>query len=318
MFKTFYHNRCENHLKYVRYRLVKIESQNSEATQPFLTGQDFETRIQNWSKQRYFRESQLDPQNCVIDLNGFSELEPMKKLGKTYSILVEAVNRNKFGSKPFQLHMTNLGKFQDFYLIRNLFGLDKEDQNHNIENWTEKCYTDIFPKKNIVLITPSSYNDLEYNPEDVYVLPFVHRTGQAKSAEQNGIRHARIPTKKYLGFSASIPTQTSLAVLQDFRNSQDWLYACRWIQPSLYEKVLKSLPYTIRDEYMYLSHKKLHPTDFLSENALLNPQEYRAKMSYYIGFAPEDDGELKVSSNHHKNKMARFLSMTNTNEDELG
>ncbi|KAK3102788.1 hypothetical protein FSP39_013913 [Pinctada imbricata] len=67
---------------------------------------------------------------------------------------------------------------------------------------TEKSYLDLFPKENLVYLTPDSENDLRYDHRDIYIvgaivdLSFDHPVTLANAREM-GLRHARIPVQKY-------------------------------------------------------------------------------------------------------------------------
>ena len=92
--------------------------------------------------------------------------------------------------------------------------------------------------------------------------------------------------------------------MQDYRWTQDWFYACRWIDPVHFENALRWGPFTHKQEYTYLTHKKLFPESAYSNNWALTPSEYRAKFEEMISLAPESK-QLHWSSkyhNKHKNK----------------
>ena len=81
-----------------------------------------------------------------------------------------------------------------------------------------------------------------------------------------------------------------MAIMLDYQKTQDWFYACRWIQPRNFKNVLKNPGgFTLKQEYVYLTHRYLFPEDFESELGALNPQQYRQKYEELLSLAPKDD-----------------------------
>ena len=99
-------------------------------------------------------------------------------------------------------------------------------------------------------------------------------------------------------------------ILLDFRRTKDWFYSLRWIPPKTLMHVLLQ-PYTFKQEYVYLTHRKLYPkTSYF--NLHLNPQEYRAKYAELLSLAPKSDAlqdpihYLKRGSGYYKDMESKL------------
>ena len=66
------------------------------------------------------------------------------------------------------------------------------------EKWTDKCHTELFPKENLVLVSPFSENELVYDPNDTYVMTALAGGNNSdneyhkalEKAENDGIRYS--------------------------------------------------------------------------------------------------------------------------------
>ena len=96
-----------------------------------------------------------------------------------------------------------------------------------------------------------------------------------------------------------------VAILQEYRWSRDWFYACRWIDPSHFENVLRSGPFTHKQEYTYLTHRKLCPEIPYDANWALSPAEYREKYAELVSLAP-DSKTLMWSDKYHKSQHIKI------------
>ena len=100
----------------------------------------------------------------------------------------------------------------------------------------------------------------------------------------------------FFRFKAQLHFHSILAILLDFRRTQDWFYAMRWVPHQEMVKILRAAPFTFKQEYAYLAHKKLFPFPpisgghgYTTREGQMNPQEYRAKYSELVALAPDSD-----------------------------
>ena len=116
------------------------------------------------------------------------------------------ISQNKTGSVPFELFFTNLGDLQDYHSVRNAFNItDTPEESEALETWSYNCYTELFPREKLVLISPLSENELVYDYDNTYIITALHETYEyegtlaLEKAQKEGIRHAKLPTKEFRG-----------------------------------------------------------------------------------------------------------------------
>ena len=66
--------------------------------------------------------------------------------------------------------------------------------------------------------------------------------------------------------------------------TQDWFYSLRWVPSRHFKNLLKGGTFTHKQEYIYLTHRKLSPTrkdqsGYETKMGMLNPQQYRKMYS---------------------------------------
>jgi ribonuclease P protein 1 len=75
---------------------------------------------------------------------------------------------------------------------------------------TEKSYLDLFPPERLVYLTPDSRTDLcDYDADDVYIVGGIVEMANdvpytLSKAKKQGIRHARLPIKRTVGYRNNI------------------------------------------------------------------------------------------------------------------
>ena len=238
----------------------------------------------------------------VIDLD-FADKMLYKQMGSFFlKYLPKVVMHSRECPEPSKLHLVN-------YRPSSMEKLCPDLQQSPVDV-TEKCYLDLFPKERLVYLSPDSTNDLEYSPEDVYIIGGIvdnHRKNSwsLEKATKQGLRHAKFPFQKILGLECVLPVHFAAGVLLDYCQTRDWFYACRWVDPEIFRMVLKKTSkFTIKQEFVYLIQRKLHPTSFDSYNGALTPHQYRAKYTEYMNLAP-DDGKLIVSDKYAQRGLDR-------------
>lgn len=137
---------------------------------------------------------------------------------------------NRRHVRPFDLHMCNIDRNGPTMkaLHRNIPTLYDDAFPLNLH---EKCFTEHFPKENLVYLTPHCNEVLEeYNPKDVYIIgsyvdkSFSEPISMAK-AKQAGIRMARFPIEQYLRWGTSnrsLSIDQVCKIMLDLRYTRDW------------------------------------------------------------------------------------------------
>lgn len=102
----------------------------------------------------------------------------------------------------------------------------------------EKCFTEMFPKEQLIYVTPYSPNVLkDYDANDIFVIPGILDYGfggpvTMAKAKQLGIRTAYFPLNRYLNWgrgSKGLPLNIITNILLDFKNTRDWKIALRHV-----------------------------------------------------------------------------------------
>lgn len=144
--------------------------------------------------------------------------------------IIEAYNANRFQRQPFDMHL--FGVDRDSVIVETLDKLMPKilDKNSPLSIHAE-CFTETLPKKNVVLLTPDSENDLEFNANDIYVVggicekikPAELTLAKAKSF---GLRAARFPLDRYIrfgeGHTKTLSINESVNILREFYHTRNW------------------------------------------------------------------------------------------------
>jgi hypothetical protein len=148
---------------------------------------------------------------------------------------------------------------------------------------TEKSYLDMFPRDRLLYLSPDSRNDMvHYNDDDVVIIGgLVGKDGEKATlskAKQQEIRHARFPMKRTLGFTKDLNVDVVLPILNDFRQTNDWLFSFRWVPSRIIGQVAETRG-TPNDIGIYKAHRALCPTGIQTENKFdgMNNIEYRRR-----------------------------------------
>merc|ERR1719431_1139296 len=117
--------------------------------------------------------------------------------------------------------------------------------------------------------------------------------GTLGKAKKEGIRHAHLPLKRVIGMNCILKKEHVVAILADYRQTRDWMYAFRWVPPRFFQSRLKAGPFPRREEAVYLAHKSLSPQITWSNEWCLSPKEYRQKYIEFLKQVPANDRTLQ-------------------------
>lgn len=182
----------------------------------------------------------FNDQKLVFDF-AYDEYMIKKFCHYTSSHFVRFFADNRQNNRPFDLHITNANS--DGYcmqhleaLVPNLYGNDCPVDVHR------ECFTDLYPHKNLVYLTPYSPQVLtEYNPDDIYVIGAIvdygyHGSVTMAKAKKMGIRTAYPPISRYMNWGArakNLPINIIGNILLDFKNTTEWTKALEHIPQRL-------------------------------------------------------------------------------------
>jgi len=206
-------------------------------------------------------------QPLVIDLQFVKQMEFKRAKSLFYREIPTGLTCNRTRAEPFAIYLTsfdpNCHKCQ---ILEKAFPRILRDPAYPVMV-TEKHFSELFPQQDdrLLYLSPDSRNDLmKYNANDIYIIGgIVNQTGRGKetitAARQGRIRHARMPTTKYVGMHIEMNVDTAMQVMADFKNTRDWNYAFRWLPPRRFRTNLLGASYTVNAEAVYLAQKELCP-----------------------------------------------------------
>lgn len=228
----------------------------------------------------------------VIDLSFMNDMSFKQLKSLAYRELNYAVKFNREAPQPFALYFTNYREDCERCAIVKKAMPRLTDPDFPVMV-TEKSYMDLFPKKDLVYLSPDSRTDLSFRPDDIYIIGGVVDNVDGKpysltSAKKQNIRHARLPIKKHLGVFPSLNVETVVAVMNDYVHTRDWFYSMRWVPARYLKNVLKSGAFTPEMEWFYKTHRNLLPKSFTSELAMIDPKEYRRRHKEEMASASKD------------------------------
>ena len=200
--KHMYVKRMDLLRTWTKEKLSKIQSVEENEDSFILIGNHVtDYRIRKTNDSRVVRECSFEDskQSLVIDLDFVKNLPTGTKYLISEKLLPELININKAGVLPFDLVMTNLGDLENYYHIRKKLPKGETVEHEKLcEKWTDKCHTELFPKENLVLVSPFSENELVYDPNDTYVMTALAGGNNSdneyhkalEKAENDGIRYS--------------------------------------------------------------------------------------------------------------------------------
>jgi len=198
--------------------------------------------------------------------------------------LRNATSVNKMAKTPFQLHITDVQLDVTPRLIDQLSNMKEEERtSYNI---TSESHLDMFPHERLVYLSPDSRNDLiKFNPDDIYVIGGIIDTYESiplslSVAKKLKIRHARFPMRQALGMQSALNIDTCVAIMNDFKETNDWFFSMRWTPSRYLFNRLKNQPAKNAEyELIFRAHRQLSPTtpDSVTSrrNSLLTAAQYR-------------------------------------------
>jgi len=156
-------------------------------------------------------------QPVVLDMQFAPNLQYREAKSLLTRQICIGLRENRRANVPLAVHLCNFAgeKCQKSkLLLDSMPGLTSPDSDVVT---TERCYTELFPKERLVYLTPDSSDFLpdKPNPEDVYVLGGLVGGGfgmeeavanglSLATAKEDGIRHAKLPLKRYVGISPQL------------------------------------------------------------------------------------------------------------------
>lgn len=143
--------------------------------------------------------------------------------------LKRVYSENRKHLKPFDLHLC--GVQPESGIIKNLCQqiptLLSKSSPTGIH---PECFTELFPKERLVMLTPDSDEVLDYNFNDIYITGGIVDFGRNEpltlaKAKQLGIRSARLPLdnlRLHSGDSRELPMSSVISVIRERQINTNW------------------------------------------------------------------------------------------------
>ncbi|XP_037805963.1 mitochondrial ribonuclease P protein 1 homolog [Lucilia sericata] len=196
----------------------------------------YDSTINNWMNHRLIRAMQFSPK-IVLDCS-YDDHMTKREAENAAKQLMLCFAENRAHDDPFDLHYCNVNL--DTPCMKSLQRYIPTMLNPEFPmNVHEKCFTEIFPKENLVYLTPHCRTDLvEYNPDDVYIVGAMVDTINNEplslaKAKRLGLRMARLPLDHYLQWGAgsgkSLTLNQMVNIMLDLKHTSDWMTALRHV-----------------------------------------------------------------------------------------
>lgn len=196
----------------------------------------YDSAINSFLNNRLIRAMQFSPK-IVLDCSYDRHMTRREALNAAKQLMLCFAD-NRMHDDPFDLHYCNV----------NLESICTKALNRYIPtmlntefpmNVHEKCFTELFPKENLVYLTPHCRTDMEvYNPDNVYIVGAMVDTVNNEplslaKAKRLGLRMARLPLDRYLQWGAgsgkSLTLNQMVNILLDLKSTNDWTQALKHV-----------------------------------------------------------------------------------------
>lgn len=150
--------------------------------------------------------------------------------------LIRSFGINRLHREPFDMHICNANWNGDI-----MKSLQKNNPKITAPSFplevNEANYVDMFPRDQLVCLTPHSRNVIEtFNHKDIHIISGLfeqncHTPVAMCKAKEQGIRTAWFPIDRFLDWEGpmALPLNIITSILLDFKETGDWNYAFRHI-----------------------------------------------------------------------------------------
>ena len=189
----------------------------------------YDATITKFENSRLIQAMQFG-QKLVLDCSydSYMSKQEAQNCGKQMMLMF---SDNRAHDKPYDLHFCNVNKESLAFkqLLKYIPILCEPDFPLNL---TEKSYLDIFPKENLVYLTPHCREVLrEFDHEAVYIIGAIvdKANGEPLSlakAKREGLKMAKLPIDEHLlwgtGSSKSLTLNQMMRIMLEIRDTNDW------------------------------------------------------------------------------------------------
>lgn len=189
----------------------------------------YDATITKYQNNRLIRAMQFG-QKLVLDCGYDSYMNKLEaqNCGKQMLLMF---SENREHDNPFDLHFCNVNKesMSIKKLAKNIPTLYDPDFPLNL---TEKSYLDLFPKENLIYLTPHCREVMkEFDHDAIYIIgAMIDKTNNEPlslaKAKREGLKMVKLPLDEYLLWGASgsksLTLNQMISILLDIRETNDW------------------------------------------------------------------------------------------------
>ncbi|KAH8372015.1 hypothetical protein KR093_009735 [Drosophila rubida] len=247
----------------------------------------YDTTINHWQNNRLTRAMQFAPK-LVLDC---SYDQHMNNRESSYAAkqLMLCFAENRMNDEPFDLHYcnTNFDGHCMQILKRYIPTMLNPEFPMNVHS---KCFTELFPKKQLVYLTPHCREDLvTYDPDDIYIVGAMVDTVNNEplslaKAKRLGLRMARLPLDRYLQWGAgsgkSLTLNQMISIMLDLKKTGDWNTALQHVprrKVADYNNERQALNKQASKLNVRIDHLLKFEGDRRSSSAFAEPQKLRQR-----------------------------------------
>ncbi|XP_029667519.1 mitochondrial ribonuclease P protein 1 homolog [Formica exsecta] len=189
----------------------------------------YDTTINRYYNNKLLQAMMFEPK-IVLDC-GYENYMTQREMHDCAKQLTLSFATNRLHVNPMSLYFCNMENDGSLLQYCNIIMPNLLD-NDFPAIITSQSYLDLFPRDQLVYLTPHCRTDMtEYNPDMVYIIgAMVDKHNQQPlslaKAKKDGIQMAKLPLEKYLpwgsGSTKSLTLNQMISVLLDLRHTKDW------------------------------------------------------------------------------------------------
>lgn len=242
--KSQEHQKAKKELKKNEALAKKTEIEQKEDTGEMQYGLAYNTlflRIYETTINRFYQgkllQAMMYEPKIVFDCD-YENHMTQREIHDCAKQLILSFASNRIHANPMFLYYCNLKEDGMLKLLMNTIMPNILDDDFPAII-TSQSYLDLFPRDQLVYLTPHSRRDLtEYDPNMVYIIGgLVDKTDpkplSLAKAKKEGIQMAKLPLEKYLswgsGSSKNLTLDQMLRIILDIRHTKDWKKALQHV-----------------------------------------------------------------------------------------
>ncbi|XP_065173367.1 mitochondrial ribonuclease P protein 1 homolog [Atheta coriaria] len=196
----------------------------------------YDSTMNNMYNAKLIRAMQFS-QKIVIDCGYHEHMTKRENINCAKQLML-LFAENRAHDDPFDIHYCNLKKDAELEDYMHRFIPTMYDPEFPL-NAHESSYLDLFPKENLVYLTPHCRQELtEFDHDATYIIGGIvdkinNEPVSMAKAKREGLKMAKLPLDQYLhwgsGSGKSLTLNQVLSIMLDIRMTGDWNHALRHV-----------------------------------------------------------------------------------------